>query len=41
MFPVNILGRAVEKLAGCLTKQAKNSSQGQSATVIQRWCNGL
>ena len=31
---LNTLGRAVEQLAGCLAKQAKVSSQGQSTTVI-------
>ena len=34
--PLNTLGRAVEQLAGCLAKQAKVSSQGQSTTVMQR-----
>ena len=32
---LNTLGRAVERLAGCLAKQAKVSSRGQGTTVIQ------
>ena len=32
----NILGRAVEQLAGCLAKETKVSSRGQSTTVMQR-----
>ena len=31
---LNTLGRAVEQLAGCLAKQAKVSSRGQSTTAM-------
>ena len=31
---LNTLGRAVEQLAGCLAKQAKVSSGGQSTTAM-------
>ena len=33
---LNTLGRAVEQLAGCLAKETKVSSRGQSTTVMQR-----
>ena len=33
---MNTLGRALEQLAGCLAKQQKSSSQGQSTTVMPR-----
>ena len=32
---LNTLGRAVEQLVGCLAKQAKVSSRGQSTTAMQ------